>query len=276
MRSLVVAIGLLAFAATASEAKPRRGKHSAAAKLDKSPTKRKGAAAATKSKHKPNKKRVGIATRNRRQRPFVIRGIVDGQSVGACWHGALQAAVKLADGEGWYIRRPYRAYGTQATVDFVHRILADIVDRFPDIHDIAIGDISAERGGPISEHSSHQSGRDIDIGLIFTDKPAAYPEAFVVATAENLDIEATFVLVEELAKTSSEQGGVHMMFLDFDLQKLLYDWALENGEAPDYLARIFQYPHGRGAAAGIVRHEPHHADHIHVRFRCPPSDSACR
>ena len=84
------------------------------------------------------------------------------------------------------------------------------------------------------------------------------------------------MLLEEFAKTSSESGGVQMIFLDFELQHMLYDWALENGESADYLAKLFQYPHGRGASAGIVRHEPNHGDHMHVRFRCPSGDTACR
>ena len=43
----------------------------------------------------------------------------------------------------------------------------------------------------------------------------------------------------------------------------------------DKLAKMFQYPH-RGASTGFVRHEPNHANHIHVRFKCPRGDSACR
>ena len=120
-------------------------------------------------------------------------------------------------------------------------------------------EVSAETGGRISEHSSHQSGRDIDIGLIFLEKPDAYPHSFVVGNADNLDLEATFVMVEEFAKTAQETGGVQMIFLDFDVQGLLYTWALENGESEEYLARLFQFPHGRGSSDGIVRHEPNHA-----------------
>jgi murein endopeptidase len=271
MRSLVVAMGLLAFCATA-DAKPRRAKKAVATKAEKSTKSSKRDKRATATKQGRKKKRVAISTHKR----FEIRGPINGQSVGACWQGRLREPTHLEASDGWFIRRPYRAFGTSTTITFVERVLADIVDRFPDIHTIAIGDISAEAGGRISEHSSHQSGRDIDIGLIFTQKPDAYPNSFVVGTADNLDLEATFVLVEEFAKTAQETGGVQMIFLDFNVQGLLYNWALENGETEDYLARLFQYPHGRGASDGIIRHEPNHADHIHVRFRCPATDSACR
>src|SRR6185503_7010615 len=120
-------------------------------------------------KRRGGRKRVALA--NRKRQRLVVRGPVEGQSIGAPWFGQLQDAAKLENGDGWYIRRSYRAYGTSSTIDFVSRVLADVVDRFPDIPTIAIGDISAERGGRISEHSSHQSGRDIDVGLIFTDRP---------------------------------------------------------------------------------------------------------
>jgi hypothetical protein len=274
MRSLVVAIALLAFA-TAADAKPRKANKTVATKTEKSA---KSAKTSKRDKRadKRNGKRKRVATTTRKHRGFEFHGPIVGQSVGAPWLGRLRDAAQLEAGDGWHLRRPYRAYGTTSTVDFVHRVLADIADRFPDIHDIAVGDISAETGGRISEHSSHQSGRDIDVGLIFVDKPDAYPSSFVVGTADNLDLEATFVLVEEFAKTSQESGGVQMIFLDFNLQGLLYSWALENGETEEYLARLFQFPHGRGSSEGIVRHEPNHADHIHVRFRCPTGDSACR
>jgi hypothetical protein len=275
MRSLVVAVALLAFA-TVADAKPRKAKKSVAAKTTATKSER-STTASKRNKHatkRGKKKRVAVATRKRAR--FEIRGRVAGQSLGAPWLGRLQDAVQLDAGDGWHLRRPYRAYGTSTTVELVHRVLADIADRYPDIHDIAVGDISAEHGGRISEHSSHQSGRDIDIGLIFTAKPDAYPASFVIGTEDNLDLEATFVLVEEFAKTTQETGGVQIIFLDFKLQGLLYNWALANGETEDYLARLFQFPHGRGASAGMVRHEPNHADHIHVRFRCPTGDSACR
>jgi len=274
MRSLVIAMGLLAFTASA-DAKPRRASKTVA-KLDKA-SKGKQRKSAAKVKRKDTgragkKKRVALARKLRDE----LRGPFKGQSIGACWRGRLQDAVQLREGEGWHLRRPWRAYGTDATIGHVEHVLADVADRFPDVHAIAIGDISAPQGGRISDHSSHQSGRDIDVGLIFTTRPAGYPDAFVVGTADNLDLEATFVLVEEFAKTADAADGVHMIFLDFDVQGLLYTWALENGETPEYLAKLFQYPHGRGQSVGIVRHEPHHGDHLHVRFRCASSDPACR
>ena len=276
MRSLVVATALLAsflVSTSAVDAKPRRANKTVASKAEKS-SKSQKSRRAKKADRKRGKKRVSMA--DRKHARVVIHGPIEGQSVGACWQGYLRDPAKLEQADGWYIRRPYRSYGTQSTVDFVQRVLTDVVDRFPDIHTIAIGDISAEHGGQISEHSSHQSGRDIDVGLIFFDKPSGYPQTFVAGTEDNLDLEATFVLVEEFAKTSQEAGGVQMIFLDFNLQGLLYNWALENGESETYLAKLFQYPHGRGASAGIVRHEPNHGDHMHVRFRCPSGDTACR
>ena len=251
MRSLAVALGLLAFATTA-DAKPHKRERQHA------------------------KQKLRVAAHGRAHEHFEIHGPITGQSIGAPWSGRLRDAAQLPEGEGYVIRRPWRSYGTRATVEYVEHVLGDVVDRFPDIHVIAVGDISAQQGGRISEHNSHQSGRDIDVGLIYTKKPANYPTSFVTGTADNLDFEATFVLLEEFAKTAKQTAGAQVIFLDFNVQGLLYKWALENGEDEEYLGRLFQYPHGRGSSEGIVRHEPNHTDHMHVRFRCPPGDSACR
>jgi len=235
MRSLVIAIGLLVFAAPSADAKrSSKPKAAATAKLSKAKTKgevstrrpskrdRKG-----KGGSKAKGKKVAMAKRARRY--VMPRGPLDGQSLGAPWAGALREPAMLEPGEGYVIRRPWRAYGTSTMVDIIERVVGDVAERFYDTHPVAIGDLSAEGGGRITDHSSHQSGRDVDIGLIFKQKPIGYPESFVVGTEDNLDLEATFVLVEELAKTAGDPGGVQMMFLDFNLQKLLYDWALENG-----------------------------------------------
>ena len=54
--------------------------------------------------------------------------------------------------------------------------ILDIRARFPDVHVLAIGDLSQKHGGAITEHRSHQSGRDADIGLIYKEQPAGFPE----------------------------------------------------------------------------------------------------
>ena len=198
-----------------------------------------------------------------------------GQSVGRPWHGHLRDATRLPAGDGYVIRRPWRAYGTRTTVEYIEDAIATIRARFPRAHVLAIGDISAEHGGQITQHHSHQSGRDADLGLIYKHQPAGFPRSFVHADAENLDCAATYALVDAFARTRGRDGGVQMMFLDFQVQGLLYRWAKAHGVSEDRLDRLFQYPHGRGSSDGLVRHEPYHDNHLHVRFRCSRRDREC-
>jgi hypothetical protein len=242
-----------------------------------------------KSKHKAVKQRAArISTMRGRDRidersesdggriSIETRELARGQSIGAPQHGRLQHATQLVPGDSYHIRRPYRAFGTETTIEFVARAIAETFEAFPDQHVLAIGDISAESGGPITEHHSHQSGRDADIGLFYKEQPDGYPRSFIRADEENLDCAATFKLIESFLATTSEDGGAQVIFLDFDVQGLLYDWAIDAGISERRLARIFQYPHGRGAPEGLVRHEPNHDNHLHVRFRCPSDDTGCR
>src|SRR5438105_10128197 len=124
-------------------------------------------AADARPRHKtPPKRRVA--------HHVVIRGPIHGQSVGAPWDGALRDAARLAEGEAYHVRRSSRAFGTRSTVELIERVVNDARDQFPDQHTLAIGDLSAEHGGPISEHRSHQSGRDADIGLFYQQQPDGY------------------------------------------------------------------------------------------------------
>ena len=200
---------------------------------------------------------------------------VAGQSLGLPWRGHLQAASRLPAGEGYVLRRPHRTWGTETTVAHVREAIAELRRKFPTIHELAIGDLSAEHGGPISDHRSHQSGRDIDIGLVFLRKPAGYPDAFVVGTEATLHAAATWALISAFAETSELDGGATMIFLDYAVQAILYRWALAEGVDQELLGRIFQYPHGKRAAVGLVRHAPNHADHLHVRFRCGANEPGC-
>ena len=200
---------------------------------------------------------------------------VTGQSVGQPWHGRLKEPARLPAGKGYLIRRPERSYGTRRLVDLVRDAVGDVRRDHPKLHTLAIGDLSARRGGKITEHRSHQSGRDVDVGFFYKRKPAVYPQEFAAATAANLDRAATWDLLVAFARTADDSDGVQAIFLDYDVQGLLYDWALERGVDEGYLDRLFQYPDGKGSGTGLVRHEPHHDDHFHVRFKCPPRDQTC-
>jgi LysM repeat protein len=201
--------------------------------------------------------------------------LVNGQSVGRPWSGSLRRPTRLPAGKGYLIRRPQRAYGAAHVVAHVRQAIATVRADHPRLHTLAIGDLSAKRGGSISEHHSHQSGRDLDIGFYFKKQPRGYPDSFVGATASNLDRAATWDLLVAFARTADDPGGVHAIFLDYGVQGLLYKWARDRGVDEGYLDRLFQYPEGKGGGDGLVRHEPHHDDHFHVRFKCPPGDNRC-
>jgi hypothetical protein len=199
-----------------------------------------------------------------------------GQSIGAPWSGKLERSTKFRAPQRVHVRRPARIFASRTTVDHTRRAIIETLEQFPKTHTLAMGDFSVQGGGRISEHNSHQSGRDVDIGLFYKKRPAGYPAAFVDADEDTIHSAAMWALIANLASTSKDDGGVKMMFLDFDLQGVIYDWALENGVSEKRLSRIFQYPHGRGASAGLVRHEPNHGNHLHVRFQCAAADVACR
>ncbi len=283
-RALVLVVTLaLAFVTTVvvSDAEARTPKRAKQQKATASKSSRakatKGRASRTSSaSDTPHREHTrGRAKKPSRRVAFVYQGPAAGQSVGAPWAGRLQEPAQLPGAERYYIRRPYRAFGTRSTVELVQRALGEVLDAFPDVHVLAVGDLSAEKGGWITDHHSHQSGRDIDLGLFYTEKPQSYPGSFVEATDDNIDAAATFALLEAFAQTTSEDGGVQVMFLGFKVQAMLYNWALDHGVDQDRLDRMFQLPHGRGGA-GLIRHEPNHDNHIHIRFKCPSDDTACR
>jgi len=55
--------------------------------------------------------------------------------------------------------------------------------------------------------------------------------------------------------------------MDYNLQKVLYEYAKKHGTSEDVLDELFQYPRGRGRNHGIVRHWRSHRNHFHVRFK---------
>ncbi len=197
------------------------------------------------------------------------------QSFGLPWAGHLQGGTQLRFGDGVFIRRPYRAYGTRTTVEYVRRVITETLELYPKVHVLSIGDISSEHGGQVSDHHSHQSGRDIDIGLFYKKKPAGYPETFINATESNLDCPATWTMISKFASTMDKDGGAQVIFLDYEVQGILYRWAKAHGVSDKRLERIFQFANGRDSSGALVRHYRNHQHHIHVRFQCAKADRGC-
>jgi LysM repeat protein len=198
-----------------------------------------------------------------------------GQSRGRPGHGWLHQPTQLPQSSAYYRRRVERTWATAHVIDHTVNAVQDARSSFPKLHRLAIGDLSDKDGGSLSGHHSHQSGRDIDVGLYYRKVPVGYPNEFVVATKDNLDVAATWALLASFVRTAGREGGVEKVFLDYELQGWLYAAARKDGWSKAKLVDVFQYPDGPYAAHGIVRHEPKHDDHIHVRFACTRDDDGC-
>jgi penicillin-insensitive murein endopeptidase len=178
-------------------------------------------------------------------------------SVGRPSAGLLVGGVQLQESPMWRLVDPGHAWGTQETVDGIARAVQKVRDHYENTPPIAIGHISAHKGGPLSPHKSHQSGRDLDIGYYYTSNAAW----FARATAQNLDKARTWELVKAFA------DDAEMIFIDSSIQRLLKDYALAHGEDKELVDRLFQV--GSTKRWTIIRHIPGHATHIHVRFASP-------
>jgi hypothetical protein len=198
-----------------------------------------------------------------------------GQSVGMPYRGALVRGVEFPESDGWHRRHPKRVYATASTVHHVRAAIESVREQFPGLHRLSVGDLSARHGGKLGGHRSHQSGRDVDLGFYFRERPWVVPYKFADPTARNLHFRATWALIKALADTSDAPDGVDYILLDYGVQRLLYIWVMQQEDLRGEVDRILQYPRGRQAEVGIVRHYPKHSNHLHVRFKCPPSDVLC-
>ena len=200
-----------------------------------------------------------------------------GQSFGRPQNGYLVSGKRLPNNpKSYFLRRPERAWGADHTVNQLVRAIRHVRRRYPRVHPLAIGDLSARHGGRLTMHGSHQSGRDADIGFYFRKAPRGYPKGFAVARPENIDFRATWAFISTLCKTAEDALGVERIYMTYSTQAMFYRMARRHRVPKAQLDAWFQYPRGRRADHGIIRHEPGHTEHIHVRFRCAPSDPECR
>jgi LysM repeat protein len=176
--------------------------------------------------------------------------------------GKLKTSHRLPKGLGYKIKRPFLAYGTASTIKLISKAIDAYHRRANGGPAVRVGDISKRGGGKLKGHVSHQRGVDVDVGLVH--KGAKKDELrFFAANKKNLDVRRTWLLLHAFLRTEQ----VRYIFLDYRLQKLLYQYAKKHGVSESKLDEYFQYPRGIGRNHGIIRHWKGHRDHIHVRFR---------
>ncbi len=177
--------------------------------------------------------------------------------------GVLRASVKLpSDSKHYLVKRPNLAYGTARTIKAIKAAISRYKQRKPKGPRVHVGDISKKGGGPLKPHRSHQKGVDVDIGLVHRGMLAG-EKRFVAANPQTLDVARTWALIKAFADTKE----VRAVFLDYGVQKTLYEYARRTGVSSDTLDELFQYPRGKGHAHGLIRHWRGHRNHFHVRFR---------
>ena len=127
--------------------------------------------------------------------------------------------------------------------------------------------MSRPRGGQVGHHHSHQSGRDLDIRLPLRESVPAS----LAPTARRVDWAATWALIQAFART----GAVQVIFLDYATQKRVHKAAKAAGASDEELAALLQWPLGSVSNQALVRNEPGHDQHMHVRFVCGPAEPEC-
>jgi penicillin-insensitive murein endopeptidase len=189
-------------------------------------------------------------------------------AIGDYARGCLAGAVALpADGPNFQVMRPSRDrfYGHPRLIRFVEEFAAAM--RAQGWDGLLVGDLAQPRGGPMgSGHSSHQTGLDVDFWL----QPAGHPlsdaerenrsaVSVVSANGETVDPTEWTDAHARLLRTAAGFAEIERIFVAAAIKRKL----------------CATTPGDRGWLAKI-RPWWGHADHFHIRLRCPPEEAACR
>ncbi|MBW2459263.1 MAG: penicillin-insensitive murein endopeptidase [Deltaproteobacteria bacterium] len=183
----------------------------------------------------------------------------------------LRYGVPVRKNAGYAIRSRKRSYGTQTTVDALRGAFDSVVKRAPKGARVWVLDVSLPQGGPMTGHRSHETGRDVD--LTYYQKHCGRRACMLrKVTARSLDAQRQWALLSYWLR----RGDAQYIFIDYALQVPLYAAARKAGATRKQLEQWFQYPRKQKIRKGIIRHAANHADHMHLRFRCPRRDRSCR
>jgi len=213
---------------------------------------------------RPDRLRVG--------EEITIRSGRRSESVGAPNCGYIAGGVRLGRHRSYVLRNPDRAWGTAGTVARIRRGFDAVRRAHPRAARVRVHDLSLRGGGPIDDHRSHQSGRDVDITYYQRRGCGRQGCPLRRVDPDELDVRRQWTLLRHWLR----RDDVEAIYVDYALQAPLYREARRRGASRAQLSRWFQYPRGRWHDDGLIRHFPNHRNHLHVRFACTRGEPDCR
>lgn len=187
------------------------------------------------------------------------------RSIGSAANGCLAGAVALPlTGPGWQVMRPERNrfWGNPALVAFIEDMAAHTRSS---LGTLMVADMAQPRGGQmLFGHGSHETGVDVDIFYRLLDRPLADEERGSVAMESVLSADGR----PDPAKWGDSQVGLLKVFAsDRRVERIFVNPMIKRalcaaaGDEREWLRK--------------VRPWWGHADHFHVRIKCPPGDHEC-
>lgn len=199
-------------------------------------------------------------------------------SVGFPFDGRLRGGVLLRESETIRYAGEYAPgghfYGTSELVQLLERAAARVERRVPGAR-LSVGELSAERGGRLDGHRSHQNGRDVDIAFYMLDAGGDPYDPYGFAAFDRhghglrpnesltFDDRRNYELVSRLV--TDPDARVQYIFVAETLKNRILREARRRGAPERVMTRLeavmIQPAHGHP-----------HRNHFHVRIYCPPSD----
>src|SRR6516225_9368828 len=185
--------------------------------------------------------------------------------------GCLQGGVELpVTGPTWQVMRVSRNrnWGHPELVNFLERF-APIAAKATGWRGILVGDMAQPRGGPLPfGHKSHQIGLDVDIWFMpMPDRVLSKEERdnisasnLVALDGKNVNRENWSAADVAFIRAAAEQPDVERVLVNAAIKKELC--RLEGNADKSWMSKVRPW-YG-------------HADHIHVRLKCPADSPNCR
>lgn len=189
----------------------------------------------------------------------------DTESVGFPAFGRLKNPANIEKDTPYYYSNTYsrdRNYGTAEIINLIEKTGCIAINVLGKDARLLVHDLSTKEGGEIKPHDSHQSGRDVDIGL-FKRENSKLNNVFEDLTLNIglFDAQANWILVKALFLSAN----IDVIFLDSQLINKLQQYASVNEPDKEMVSLIFSK----------LKQWPGHEHHYHVRIHCSNDDRMC-